>query len=298
VELKDKIQIGLDETRMLILVVQVLLGFDYRAVFEPGFNELPGALQYIKLGSLGAQLLVLGILLAIPSYHRIVDRGEITETFSVVIKWLMTWSLLPFALSLGAEFAVPGFKLFGTAGAFLLGITAGALAYCFWDLFPTLSRRKKTEPSMNSNETIPLTDKIKQVLTESRVVLPGTQALLGFQLITFLTQSFDQLPTGLKMAHLGALILTGVSAILLMTPPAYHRIAESGEASNQFHRLASGFLVAAMSFLALGLSVDFYVVASKLTRSPFFSVSLASTCLFILYGFWFAYPLAARRSRS
>ena len=73
---------------MLILVVQVLLGFDYCAVFEPGFNELPGALQYIKLGFLGAQLLVLGILLAIPSYRRIVERG-ITETFSVVIKRLM-----------------------------------------------------------------------------------------------------------------------------------------------------------------------------------------------------------------
>jgi len=30
-----------------------------------------------------------------------------------------------------------------------------------------------------------LKDKIKLVLTEARVVLPGAQALLGFQLITF-----------------------------------------------------------------------------------------------------------------
>lgn len=43
---------------MLVLVVQVLLGFDYRAVFESGFESLPLSLQYMKLGSLAAQLLV------------------------------------------------------------------------------------------------------------------------------------------------------------------------------------------------------------------------------------------------
>ena len=38
-----------------------------------------------------------------------------------------------------------------------------------------------------------LTNKIKHVLTECRVVLPGAQALLGFQFICVLTESFDRL---------------------------------------------------------------------------------------------------------
>ena len=283
---------------MLVLVVQVLLGFDYRAVFEPGFESLPLSLQYTKLGSLAAQLLVLGLLLAIPSYHRLVEDGENTEAFCVVIRKLMIWSLPPFALSLGGEFAVPGYKLFGLVGGICSGVGASAIAYFFWHIFPKLSRRKGTEQSMNKKESVSLTDKIKQTLTESRVVLPGTQALLGFQLITFLTQSFEKLPYQLRIAHSVALTFTGIIAILLMTPPAYHRIAEAGEASAHFHRLASRFLVAAMVFLALGLAVDFYVVLAKVTQSLFWATTFSASALLLLYGFWFVYPLVARRRRS
>jgi Family of unknown function (DUF6328) len=279
---------------MLVLVVQVLLGFDYRAVFESSFESLPLCLQYTKLGSLAAQLLVLGLLLAIPSYHRLVENGENTEAFCVVIRKFMTWSLPPFAMSLGGEFAVAGYKVFGLIGGICSGVGASAIAYFFWHVFPELSRRKGAEQSMDKKESVSLTDKIKQILTESRVVLPGTQALLGFQLITFLTQSFEKLPYHLRIAHCVALTFTGISAILLMTPPAYHRIAEAGEASAHFYRLASRFLVAAMVFLALGLSVDFYVVLAKVTQSLLWATIFSACALLLLYGFWFVYPLFAR----
>src|ERR1700730_872268 len=104
-ELKEKVRIGLDENRMLVLVVQVLVGFDFRAVFEPGFEKLPTALQYFTLRSLGAQILSLAILLTIPSYHRIVEHGEDTPNLCLIIRRFMTWSLVPFAFSMGAEFA-------------------------------------------------------------------------------------------------------------------------------------------------------------------------------------------------
>lgn len=38
--LKDKVQNALDEARLLILGTQVLLGFQYRAAFERGFDKL------------------------------------------------------------------------------------------------------------------------------------------------------------------------------------------------------------------------------------------------------------------
>ena len=116
-ELKDKIRIGLDEDRMLVLVVQVLIGFDYKAVFEAKFVELPVLLQYLKLFSLAAQLITLMLLLAIPSYHRIAEQGENSAYFCRVIKGLMAIALFPFAFSFGAEFAIPGFKAFGSIGS-------------------------------------------------------------------------------------------------------------------------------------------------------------------------------------
>jgi hypothetical protein len=39
------------------------------------------------------------------------------------------------------------------------------------------------------------------MLTEARVVLPGVQALLGFQLISVISQSFEKLPTSSKLVH-------------------------------------------------------------------------------------------------
>src|SRR5947209_10666573 len=84
-----------------------------------------------------------------------------------------------------------------------------------------------------------LKEKIKQVLEEARMVLPGAQALLGFQFIVILTNSFDQLPAQAKLVHVGSLAAIALSIILLMTPAAYHRIVEEGEDTERFHRFAT-----------------------------------------------------------
>ncbi|HWT01839.1 MAG TPA: DUF6328 family protein [Pyrinomonadaceae bacterium] len=63
-QLKDKIQNALDEARMLVLGSQVLLGFQFRSAFEPGFPKLPPSSQYLKLAALGLMLVALGLLLA------------------------------------------------------------------------------------------------------------------------------------------------------------------------------------------------------------------------------------------
>ena len=36
-----KVKTGLDETRMLILGVQILIGFQFRSVFQNSFDQLP-----------------------------------------------------------------------------------------------------------------------------------------------------------------------------------------------------------------------------------------------------------------
>jgi hypothetical protein len=40
-KLSGKVKIALDETRMLILGVQILVGFQFRIVFEDAFDRLP-----------------------------------------------------------------------------------------------------------------------------------------------------------------------------------------------------------------------------------------------------------------
>ncbi len=77
------------------------------------------------------------------------------------------------------------------------------------------------------------------------MVLPGAQALLGFQLAVTLTRAFEALPYPSKRVHAPALMLVALAVILLIAPAAFHRIAFSGEDTEEFHRIGSWFIVAA-----------------------------------------------------
>ncbi len=79
-----------------------------------------------------------------------------------------------------------------------------------------------------------------------------------------------------------------------MTPPANHRIAEKGNMTPRFLRLASKLLLSAMIPLALGICVDFYVVLSKVTHAPGLAFGIAIAAFLTFMGFWFAFPLWSR----
>src|SRR5256714_3556004 len=166
-ELKDKIRIGLDEDRMLVLVVQVLIGFDYKAIFEANFVELPVHLQYLKLFSLAAQLITLVLLLTIPSYHRIAEQGGNSAHFCRVIKGLMAIALFPFAFSFGAEFAIPGLKAFGSIGSVVLPTTVALFAYFFWHGFPMLMRTRNGSKTLEKIQGLPCSHKSSLTLRQA-----------------------------------------------------------------------------------------------------------------------------------
>jgi cytochrome bd-type quinol oxidase subunit 2 len=130
-------------------------------------------------------------------------------------------------------------------------------------------------------------------------VLPGAQALLGFQFVTTLMEAFEKLPLSSRYVHLASLSMVAVSIVLLMTPAAYHRIVERGEETEHFHKFASHALIAAMVPLALGVAGDFYVVVRKITESATSAVAAALVSLLFFYGLWFGLTLYRRgRERS
>jgi hypothetical protein len=110
-------------------------------------------------------------------------------------------------------------------------------------------------PSEYQNATVrpaSLEEEIRTVIEEARMVLPGIQAFFGFQLIAVFNNRFQELTHTEQVLHLIALLLLAVSIALIMTPAAYHRIAERGMVSRRFVELASRFLECAMLPLMLG----------------------------------------------
>jgi len=49
---KERVKTSLSEVRSLVLGAQILLGFQYRAAFEPRFQALPRAAQYLEVAAL------------------------------------------------------------------------------------------------------------------------------------------------------------------------------------------------------------------------------------------------------
>ena len=301
--LKDKVQNALDEGRMLILGSQVLLGFQFRSVFEPGFEKLPEYSQYLKLVGLILMLIAIVLLMWPAAYHRVVAEGEDTQEVHNFTSSVMDWALLPFALGLALDLFVATERVTGRAVAIISGIAGGAVALFFWYVLPLIRRnarapRIKEEQEMDEQKQesgeSKTKDKIKHALTEARMVLPGAQALLGFQFVTFLMEAFEKLPASSKLIHLASLALVALSIILLMSPAAYHRIVEQGEETEHFHRFASRMLLAAMFPLSLGMCGDLFVVVRKVTESIASALIASALMLFVFYGLWFGYTFYHR----
>jgi uncharacterized BrkB/YihY/UPF0761 family membrane protein len=302
---------------MLVLGAQVLIGFQFRAAFEPGFDALPLPTRLLILLGLGLMLIALALLISPAAYHRLVEQGEDTPEIHRYTSRMMTWTLLPFSLGLGVNLYVPTQKVFGWKAGAAGGLLAVLLAASFWYLLEFYMRRERAaevegarreeremaeenggEQDRKRVERERLTNKIKHVLTECRVVLPGSQALLGFQFISVLTESFDRLPALSKYIHLAALGLNALTIVLLITPAAYHRMVEQGEETEHFHRFASKIIVAALVPLALALAADVYVIVQKVSESQLVSVVSALVVLAIFWELWFGLTLYRRTQRQ
>jgi hypothetical protein len=309
VSLKKKVQDALDETRILVLSTQVLLSFEYLSTFQKAFTSQPQLAQQLHLVALALLLVTIALLLTPVTYHQIVERGNDSPTLLRVATRAATAALLPLASAVSLAFAVVVQRLLGITAAIVSGVTTFAIAMGLWWGWEVMTKERHTAREAEhqrakdagsgdeSSDVLKLHDKIHHVLTEARVVLPGAQAIAGFSFSAFLMESFAQLPPSSKYAHLTSLAFIMLSIILLITPAAYHRIVEEGEDSEHFHRLAAGFITTAMVPLALGLSLDFYVVARKVTDSVTIAVACASLILLLFFGLWFGFTAVRRAKR-
>ena len=142
-----------------------------------------------------------------------------------------------------------------------------------------------------ARELLSLKDAVQQLLDEARMVLPGIQALLGFQLIACFNQGFAvRLDAGDQRLHLAAILLVTLATGLVMAPAAYHRHVTQRAVTDTFLVLGSRLVSAALLLLALGLSVEIFIVARLVTQSFPASLAIAAAVLCVLLGLWVVLP--------
>jgi Family of unknown function (DUF6328) len=294
VKLDRRIKTALNETRLLILGSQVLFGFLFESAFQKGFETLSRKSQYLVCAALGLMVLSLGCLIAPSMQHRIVEAGQSTLRLERATSVLAAWSLLPFIASLGLGLFIVFERIFGAAAGVAVATASAGLAGFFWFGLAWLLGERRRQTMTAESGTTPLATKIEQMLTEARVIIPGCQALLGFQLVAMLTRTFDELPLDAKITHAAGLCCVTIATILLMTPAALHRLSFGGDDSEPFLRLGSAFVIVASLPLALGIAADVYVVFLKITHSAAITIAASLTLLLAMLLLWYLYPIWLR----
>src|SRR5437667_11905078 len=136
-------------------------------------------------------------------------------------------------------------------------------------------------------EREPLTHTVE----EARMLIPGVTAFLGFQLVAVFNTAFAQkLTREEQMVHLGAMFLTLVALLLLLTPAAYHRQAESGWVSQGFVNLSSRLMTVATPLFALGMTLDFYLLVRAVSENAALALVTALVILALTVVLWYGTP--------
>jgi Family of unknown function (DUF6328) len=152
------------------------------------------------------------------------------------------------------------------------------------------------EPQAVHSET--LEEQANHVIAEARMVLPGVQALLGFQLVAVFNQRFTAFTTREQALHFVAFLLIAGAMGFLMTPAAYHRQSGAGRITAHFVALATRLIMMAMWPLSVGIALDAYLIGRLIFPGPEMAVLAGAAVFLLLVGLWFVFPLLAHSRRG
>ena len=129
------------------------------------------------------------------------------------------------------------------------------------------------------------------MLEEARMIVPGIQALFGFQLVAVYNTTFhERLDRAHQVVHLVSICWIVLAMGLVMTPAAYHRQALRGWITPRLARIASRLLQAALACLTLGAGLDVYLIGFLVLGDATAAVAIAIGVVAALGSMWFAYP--------
>jgi hypothetical protein len=163
------------------------------------------------------------------------------------------------------------------------------------------SAREKDHPERNSGrdetEEERLDRNLNEMLQELRVALPGVQVLFAFLLAVPFAQGWESITGFQKGAYFGTLICTAISAVMLISPTAYHRLTFRYQQKRQLVFYSNRFSIIGLVFLALAMIGAIMLVTDYLFGMTGTVITTAAAAL--VFGvFWFGLPLKRRLSLS
>lgn len=151
----------------------------------------------------------------------------------------------------------------------------------------------------DSKQELPLPKAMDNLIEECRMLLPGIQALFGFQLIAVFNSTFAEKLSSLEQQlHLLAIGLVGVAIALILTPAAYHRQMEHVSISRRFIDVSTRLMLWSMASLALSIGLDLYLVSRIILQDVLFSLLITLGLLALFIFLWIVLPRSEALKRA
>jgi hypothetical protein len=135
---------------------------------------------------------------------------------------------------------------------------------------------------------------MRNIIEEARVILPGVQALFGFQTIAVFNDRFGELETYAKVCHLLGLAMVVLTIAAIMTPAIYYR-ACGGNATRHMAKVSSTLIHVGVLPLALGIALDMFTVLFVVTEDVAVSSLASAGALLVFFLMWYVLPAFGRK---
>lgn len=136
---------------------------------------------------------------------------------------------------------------------------------------------------------------LAELLQELRVALPGVQVLFAFLLAVPFQQNFTQITGFQEKVYFVTLLCTAISAALLISPTAYHRLTFRLQQKKELVMVSNRLAVAGLVFLALAMT-GAVVLITDVLFGPIATVVFGLATGATFAAFWGVLPLRRRVS--
>lgn len=147
-----------------------------------------------------------------------------------------------------------------------------------------------TTPQQDENADGDLTD----LLSELRVLLPGTQTLTAFLVILPFNGGFAEIRNEEKAVYVVTFLCSILALVLFTAPAAQHRLQRPLRDREGFKTVATRFIIAGLVPLSVALTLVTQLVLSEVVATRWVSWSVAGGVALVILALWWIYPVRGR----
>jgi uncharacterized protein DUF6328 len=152
--------------------------------------------------------------------------------------------------------------------------------------------------SRPESEAARLDRNLSELLQELRVALPGVQVLFAFLLAVPFQKNVTEISPFEKKVYFATLLCTAISAALLISPTAYHRITFHLQQKRRLVSLANHFAIVGLGFLALAMTGAIMLITNFLFGSTVTTAIASTAAMSMFVTLWYLLPLERRLRRQ